>query len=308
MLLKRLLEKSNKAVAILFLIIALFGFFDASYLTTKHYQGVPPACSVLKGCETVTSSQYSVIFGVPVALLGAVYYLAVIVLAAIYIDGKSEKVLRGLATMTILGMAASSWLVFLQVFVIGAICIYCMFSAFTSTLLFVLGMFTLRSYGAKNIYMFPEGFFKKWENILGIIRIGMGFLFFWGFIDKLPAWMKGVSPTLGFLSNTKGTFSFLFQSMAGSILVEYLFMAGLLCIGVSLILGIGLKIATTTGMILMLLMFLASFPPAHNPLVDEHFFYFLLIYVFRLTNAGNFIGLGKAWTKLPLIKKYPILA
>lgn len=137
---------SNKPAApsnwLLFLFPALsaVGFADATYLTVKHFLGTPIPCSILKGCEQVTNSQYAVVFGIPVALLGSFYYLTILVLAAIYFDSRRPAVLKLLAYLTPFGFLASLWFVYLQIFVIKAICLYCMISATTSTILFILGM------------------------------------------------------------------------------------------------------------------------------------------------------------------------
>jgi uncharacterized membrane protein len=137
---------SNKPAAlsnwlpIAFLILGTIGFADATYLTTQHFLGAPVACSILKGCEQVTTSPYSVIFGIPVALLGSIYYLTILILSVIYLDSRKINILNFIAKITPLGFLASLYFVYLQIFVIKAICLYCMGSAATSTILFILGM------------------------------------------------------------------------------------------------------------------------------------------------------------------------
>ena len=137
---------SNKPAAlsnwlpVLFLLLGAIGFTDATYLAVKHFLGTPVPCSILKGCEQVTTSQYAAIFGVPVALLGAIYYLSIIILTVAYLDSRNRKFLNLAARLTILGFLASIYFVYLQIFVIKAICLYCMGSAITSTLLFILGL------------------------------------------------------------------------------------------------------------------------------------------------------------------------
>lgn len=127
-----------------FSLLSAAGFVDAAYLTVKHFLGSPIPCSILKGCEQVTNSPYSLIYGVPVALLGALYYLTILVLVVIYLDSKKPSVLKLLACLTPFGFLASLWFVYLQIFVIKAICIYCIGSATSSTILFILGMYYLR--------------------------------------------------------------------------------------------------------------------------------------------------------------------
>ncbi len=135
---------SNR-IPIIFLIISAIGFIDAAYLTTQHYLGAPVACSILKGCEQVTTSQYSLIFGVPVALLGALYYLTILVLSVAYLDSRKQSILKLAARLTLIGFLASLYFVYLQIFVIKAICLYCMGSATTSTLLFIFGLISLKN-------------------------------------------------------------------------------------------------------------------------------------------------------------------
>jgi len=126
-------------------IVSFIGFLDASYLTVKHYLGVPLNCSVFEGCELVTTSQYATIFGIPVALLGAFYYLLISILSFMYLDAKASFVPRILPPLTLIGFLSSIWFVYLQLFVIRAICIYCMISAASSTTLLILGIYLLRS-------------------------------------------------------------------------------------------------------------------------------------------------------------------
>lgn len=128
-----------------FLIVSFLGFLDASYLTMNHYAHVALPCTITNGCETVTKSQYSLAFGVPVALLGALYYLAIFFGAVTYRETKNAKLLRGMAYFTIAGLGASAWFVFAQLVLIKAICQYCMLSAITSTTLFAIGMTTLKA-------------------------------------------------------------------------------------------------------------------------------------------------------------------
>lgn len=130
----------SKTLAITFLVIAFLGFLDATYLAVEHFRGVVPPCTVLQGCEKVTTSEYSLILGVPVALLGAIYYLLIIVLVVLFFDRKNEKYFLYASYLTIFGLLAAIYFVFIQLVIIKAICIYCMFSALTSTLLFILGL------------------------------------------------------------------------------------------------------------------------------------------------------------------------
>jgi len=132
----------NKWFIFFFIIISFLGFLDATYLTAQHYLGTIPPCVITTGCETVLTSKYSVIFGIPTALFGAMYYLLLFLLAVLAIDIKPE-IIRFAAFLTPIGFLASSWFVYLQLFVIKEICSYCIVSATTSTTLFILGLFII---------------------------------------------------------------------------------------------------------------------------------------------------------------------
>jgi uncharacterized membrane protein len=125
-------------------IVAGLGFIDATFLTIQHYTNFTLPCSITHGCELVTTSAYSSILGVPVALLGALYYVGV--LFAIYLSFEFAKAqwLKWIAIASTAGFLFSLWFVYLQLFVIHAICQYCMLSALTSTTLFVLSMVYLK--------------------------------------------------------------------------------------------------------------------------------------------------------------------
>lgn len=130
--------------------IALPGFADAAFLTYEHFMNLVPPCTLVNGCEKVTTSVYATVLGVPVALLGAVYYLAIFLAAAYCFQSQNGGVMRKLAWATWLGLLASAWFVSLQLFVIHALCLYCLVSAGTSTGLFITGMLYLRGQRAES--------------------------------------------------------------------------------------------------------------------------------------------------------------
>ncbi len=147
-----------------------------------------------------------------------------------------------------------------------------------------------------------------------LVRISLGWLFVWAFLDKLfglgfatsaeQAWLAGGSPTAGFLTHaTKGPFASFFQYLATCQTTDWLFMAGLILIGLAMILGIGLRIAGYSGALMMLLMWLAVLPPAHNPFMDEHIIYCLIFLYFAGDTSKQLWGLGNKWKKLKFVKK-----
>lgn len=154
--------------------------------------------------------------------------------------------------------------------------------------------------------------------VFALLRIAMGWIFFWAFIDKVfglgfatvsnKSWLAGTSPTYGFLKfASQGPFKELFSSLAGNSFVDWLFMLGLLGLGVALLLGIGLRIAAYAGSLLLFFMWLALLFPKNNPFLDEHIIYILVLWILYKTQAGDQWGLGKWWKKQAFVKKYPLL-
>ena len=160
------------------------------------------------------------------------------------------------------------------------------------------------------------------------LRLTLGFLFLWAFIDKMfglgystpsaHAWIRGGSPTKGFLSGANvGPLQGFFRDIAGAPGMDWLFMIGLLGIGLAFILGVALRPAAASGALLVMLMWFATWPPATmgggqptsstNPVVDEH-----VLEAFALVVVAAYAGktsgyLGRWWADLDLVKKYPWL-
>ncbi|MFA6307381.1 MAG: vitamin K epoxide reductase family protein [Patescibacteria group bacterium] len=135
--------RSNK-LSYGFVAIALIGFLDAVYLTVSHYTGAIN-CSLITGCQEVLSSKYSEIFGIPLALLGAAFYLFILINALLYIDNKNKYSKLVLSYLPIFGFLFSLVLVYLMFFVIKALCQYCLLSATTSTLLLILSIIFIKN-------------------------------------------------------------------------------------------------------------------------------------------------------------------
>jgi len=159
---------------------------------------------------------------------------------------------------------------------------------------------------------------KPARVVLAALRVVLGFYFLWAFVDKLfgfgfhtapeKAWINGGSPTTGFLSGVEGPFAGPFHAIAGAAWADWLFMAGLFGIGVALILGIGTRIATVSAVLLLALMYLASFPLETNPIIDDHVVYALTIAALGLLGAGDVYGLGRSWKALPIVQRNHWLA
>jgi uncharacterized membrane protein len=141
----------NKTLVFLGIAVSVVGFLDATYLTIKHYQGSLPYCTIVHGCEKVLTSPYATIVGIPVALMGAIYYAVILIGLVAYLDTKRTDLLKATALGTTIGLLASSYFFYLQLAVIRYWCQYCIVSIITSTLLFVVGMFIYRSLPKKEL-------------------------------------------------------------------------------------------------------------------------------------------------------------
>lgn len=133
----------SKPLILAFLLISAIGVADTSYLTYSHYTGIPLNCSVLQDCDIVTTSKYSQIGPVPLAVLGLFFYSSLFLITAFYKETKNNIAANLMIILPFAGLVSSAYFVYLQVFVLKALCQYCMLSAATSTLLAVLSSIIL---------------------------------------------------------------------------------------------------------------------------------------------------------------------
>lgn len=128
--------KSSKLFVII-ACVALVGLADAIYLTVQHVTGQSVRCTIVSGCSEVLSSSYASFNGIPLALIGAVAYFTVFSLA-ILAAFKYPVVRKLLAIVVGLMFLTTLWLLYLQAFVIGHFCQFCLLSALVTTVLTAL--------------------------------------------------------------------------------------------------------------------------------------------------------------------------
>ena len=176
---------------------------------------------------------------------------------------------------------------------------------------------------------------------LSIARIGIGFVFFWAFIDKLfalgfatgrdprrtgvharltsapTAWINGGHITEGYLKSASGGFGGEPTGVYGEMFkgwgtwsigsfrpLDWLFMLGLAGVGIALMFGIGTKLGAWSGVGLLLLMYIAHFDNSNNPIIDEHIVYgFAAVGIVFVELQRQAVGLGSWWRKLPIVQK-----
>lgn len=124
---------------VLILILAFFGLADSAYLAQSALSGTSLLCNIqnLSGCNVVAASEYSRLFGIPLAIYGVVFYSAVFMLAALELALYNLLLRRALQVASVIGVLSSLYFVFVQKFFIGAFCIYCFVSAVIALLILV---------------------------------------------------------------------------------------------------------------------------------------------------------------------------
>jgi uncharacterized membrane protein len=113
---------SDRILRIALLAVTGAGVAVAAYLTWVHFQPDSLICTGGGGCEKVQDSEYSVIAGIPVAVLGLGAWVAALALAL----WDSELARTLLTALSLVALAFAVYLVILQLFVIDAICVWCM--------------------------------------------------------------------------------------------------------------------------------------------------------------------------------------
>jgi uncharacterized membrane protein len=118
-------------------VVALIGLADSIYLTVHHYTAVPVPCSIISGCETVLTSSFAEVGGIPLAAFGAAAYFIAFSFALLAAYGNRM-------TWTLFGIQASVmavytlWLIYVQAAILNAFCQFCLLSAVTTLVLFTL--------------------------------------------------------------------------------------------------------------------------------------------------------------------------
>ena len=119
--------------------VATIGLGIAAYLTIVHYAGGSPVCAISHGCETVQHSHYAKLGGVPVAVLGLVGYVGILI--SLLRDDELARTTTALIALA--GFGFSAWLTYLEIARIDAICIWCVGSAICMTVLAALSVVRL---------------------------------------------------------------------------------------------------------------------------------------------------------------------
>lgn len=125
--------------------LALGGTAIAGYLLIVRLLGEAPACGPVRGCDTVAASEYATVVGLPVALFGVVFSLVLTAAAIVWWRRRDRRALHALYGIGLLGVAAAGYLTYLELFVIEAICIWCVSYAITIVVGWLLAILVVGS-------------------------------------------------------------------------------------------------------------------------------------------------------------------
>ncbi|MEP7379745.1 MAG: vitamin K epoxide reductase family protein [Chloroflexota bacterium] len=106
-------------------VLDVIGLIVASYLSVVELSGNVPSCGIITGCEEVAKSQYNNFLGVPVAVFGVLLSVVLLSLALAWWKTNIYGLLLGHYALSLVGVFFDGWFLYLQVFVIQAVCIWC---------------------------------------------------------------------------------------------------------------------------------------------------------------------------------------
>ena len=142
----------SESIWLVSVILVMVGAIDSAYLTFLKFTGMVAACSDIGDCEAVNNSKYAEIGGIPLALLGLLGYLAILAFLVLETRFPSwrDGLHLGVFGFTLAGTIYSTYLTYIEIAVLHAICPYCVVSAVVMLLLFVISIIRLRRLGFVN--------------------------------------------------------------------------------------------------------------------------------------------------------------
>lgn len=128
------------------IVLSLIGLADSIYLSWIKLSGSEAVCTGVGGCDVVNTSEYAELAGIPIALLGAGAYVAILAILLaesrnLWVKENGPLLLFGI---TLFGFLYSLYLTYIELFVIFAICPFCVVSAIVMTIMFALSWVYLR--------------------------------------------------------------------------------------------------------------------------------------------------------------------
>ncbi len=131
-------KKWHRILLLIVLLITIIGILDSGYLSFAESTHTQVNCSITGGCSDVLNSTYAKMFGIPLAYLGVLFYVGMFILSIYVLVNKHKLYLKLLTLGGLTGFLMSLYFIYIQLFEIYYICQYCMLSAISSTLIFIL--------------------------------------------------------------------------------------------------------------------------------------------------------------------------
>jgi uncharacterized membrane protein len=126
--------------AVILAVLDVVGLIVAAYLSVVELSGGMPSCGIITGCEEVAKSQYNNFLGVPVAVFGVVLSVVLLSLALAWWKTDIYGLLLGHYALSLVGVFFDGWFLYLQVFVIQAVCIWCVTYEISLLLRFLIAL------------------------------------------------------------------------------------------------------------------------------------------------------------------------
>lgn len=138
--------RSTSMLRRIMVIFTVIGLLDSIYLSWIKLANQETMCAGIGDCEVVNSSKYSEIGGIPIAVIGAVAYI--FILLFLLIENRNlfwrENSLIYVFGFSLIGTIYSGYLTYLEIAVIHAICPFCVISAIAILIIFIISIFRLR--------------------------------------------------------------------------------------------------------------------------------------------------------------------
>jgi uncharacterized membrane protein len=135
---------TSPALCAALIALSMGGFLISLYLTLAHFRNIVPPCYVTSGCESVITSRFSVIAGVPLALIGTVFFVITFYMGIALLVGFRPRLARAYEVLVYAGLLAAICLFLLQAVVLRAFCSYCIATEIIILLMWA-GSFALTS-------------------------------------------------------------------------------------------------------------------------------------------------------------------
>ncbi len=159
---------------------------------------------------------------------------------------------------------------------------------------------------------------NKGPLCLAIMRIMLGWMMIWAFLDKMfglgfpsppeVAVINGGSPTEYYLTElVSGPFAEIWHALAGNAVIDAMLMFGLIAVGLGLTLGMASKLSTIGMTAMMIMMFVLEMPPADNPLIDYHIIYVMATLSVYWLGGFDTLSLNDRWKSLGIVQRIGIL-